>query len=222
MNEFSYWILVEVPATGAMQDLAKALQTGYDNGADGQFRVVSTREPGYMVTFLRTVAEDDLQHLRDRMKQGSQTLQLAAMHQLAAELQDGGVGKMAGPVVEDLRNGDAQIVDFNGVFSTQPEDTHEMSFDQVGSSRAENQARAPVIVILKTNCAPVVNEVFANTPGVKVIFIDEDTEGCDAESIHVVEGEDSYVGIHEAEHDMHRTANICLELNRASTEKVIG
>lgn len=219
MNEFSYWILVEVPATGAMQDLAKALQTGYDNGADGQFRVVSTREPGYMVTFLRTVAEDDLQHLRDRMKQGSQTLQLAAMHQLAAELQDGGVGKMAGPVVEDLRNGDAQIVDFNGVFSTQPEDTHEMSFDQVDSSRAENQARAPVIVILKTNCAPVVNEVFANTADVTVIFLDEDTEGGDVDSIHVVEGENSWVGIHEAEQDVQRTASICRELQSTPTAR---
>lgn len=219
MDEYSYLILVEVPAMGAMQDLARALQTGYDNGADGQFQVASTREPGYMVTFLRTVAEDGLQHLRDRMKQGSQTLQLAAMHQLAAELQDGGVGKMAGPVVEDLRNGDAQIVDFNGVLSKQAEDTHEVSVDRVNSSRAENQARAPVIVILKTNCAPVVNEVFANTADVTVIFVDEDTEGGDVDSIHVVEGENSWVGIHEAEQDVQRTASICRELQSTPTAK---
>lgn len=204
---------------GPMQDLVKALQTGYDNGAAGQFHVVSTREPGYMVTFLRTVAEDDLQHLHDRMKQGSQTLQLAAMHQLAAELEIGGVGQMANPVVEDLRNGDAQVVDFNGVFSKQAADTHGIHLDQVDSLQAEQQTRPPVIVILKTNCAPVVNEVIANTPGVKVIFLDEDTEGCDAESIHVVEGEDSYVGIHEAVHDMQRTANICRELPSTPTAK---
>lgn len=219
MDEFSYLILVEVPAMGPMQDLVKALQTGYDNGAAGQFHVVSTREPGYMVTFLRTVAEDDLQHLHDRMKQGSQTLQLAAMHQLAAELEIGGVGQMANPVVEDLRNGDAQVVDFNGVFSKQAADTHGIHLDQVDSLQAEQQTRPPVIVILKTNCAPVVNEVIANTPGVKVIFIDEDIEGCDADSIHVVEGEHSYVGVHEAEYDMQRTANLCRELQSTPTAK---
>lgn len=119
MDEFSYLILVEVPAKGSIEDLVSALQNGYDNGAAGQFQVVSTREPGYMVTFLRTVAERDLQYLRERVTQGSQSLRLAAMQQLAAELAEGGVGKAATPVVEDLRNGDAQIVDFNGVLPTE-------------------------------------------------------------------------------------------------------
>ncbi|WP_425953192.1 hypothetical protein [Ralstonia pseudosolanacearum] len=122
MDTNSYLIMVEVPAMGPIQDLVSALQAGYDEGnVDGQFQVIVTREPGYLVTFLRSVAEDDMQYLRDRMKEGSATLQLAAMHQLAEELKDD-VGQFAAPVVEDLLNGDAQIVDFNGVLSEESEE----------------------------------------------------------------------------------------------------
>lgn len=94
-----------------------------------------------------------------------------------------------------------------------------MEVKSIDSSLAEQHAPAPLIVVLKTNCAPVVNEVIANTSGVKVIVIDEDTEGCDADSIHVVEGENSWVGVHEAKQDMQRTANICRELPSTPTAK---
>lgn len=87
-----------------------------------------------------------------------------------------------------------------------------MKATAVDSSPADQKADAPVIVVLKTNCAPVVNEVFANRAGVKIIFVDEDTEGCNADSIRLVEGATSYVGVHLAEHDGQRAANICVEL----------
>jgi hypothetical protein len=59
----------------------------------------------------------------------------------------------------------------------------------------------PIVVFLKTNCAPVVNEAFATAPNVKVVFLDEDVESCDADSLAIVEGEQLYVGMCVAEHD---------------------
>lgn len=120
MNQHSYLILVEVPAMGPMHDLVAALQEGYDQGpCEGQFEVVVTRQPGYLVTFLRSTAEDNLAYLQDRMREGAQNLKQAAMRQLGAEL-NGTVGDMAIPVVETLLEGDAQIIDFNGVFKRVP------------------------------------------------------------------------------------------------------
>ena len=116
MDKFSYLILVEMSAMGPMSDLVAALQAGYDAGAAGSFQVVPTRQPGYLVTFLRTVADDDLEYLRARLERGSASLVLAAVHQLGAELQHG-VRDTARPVVEALLNGDAQVVDFNGVLT---------------------------------------------------------------------------------------------------------
>lgn len=106
---------------GPMQDLAAALQEGFDNGlAHGQFEVVVTHEPGYMVTFLRSTADDDMDFLRDLMREGAaESLKQAAMRQLGAEL-NGAVGDAATPVVEVLLEGDAQIVDFNGVLKRVP------------------------------------------------------------------------------------------------------
>lgn len=115
MDQFSYLIMVEVPAMGPMHDLIQALQRAYTEGAaDGSFQVIVTREPGYMACFLRSVRDGDMQYLLDRVKQGARSLQLAAMHQLAAELSET-AGDAARPVIEDLENGDAQILDFNGV-----------------------------------------------------------------------------------------------------------
>jgi hypothetical protein len=117
MNTHEYLIMVEVPARGQMQDLVKALQEGYDQGhAAGHFRVISTRLPGYMVTFLRTTANDDLEYLKTRLRDGSPTIEHAAMHQLGLELSDV-VGNAAKPVVMDLLHGDAQVIDFYGVLA---------------------------------------------------------------------------------------------------------
>lgn len=120
MNQHSYLILVEVAAMGPMHDLVAALQEGFDNGhADGQFEVIVTREPGYLVTFLRSTAEDELKYLQERMREGAESLKQAAMRQLGAEL-NGTVGDIAMSVVETLLEGDAQIIDFNGVLKRMP------------------------------------------------------------------------------------------------------
>lgn len=121
MDQFSYLITVEVPATGTIQDLAKALQEAYDDGADGFFKIIATTQPTYLVIFLRTTAEDDMEYLRERMTEGSETLHLAAMHQLGQELQLS-AGDVAKPVVDVLLAGDAQIVDFNVVLSGEASD----------------------------------------------------------------------------------------------------
>jgi hypothetical protein len=121
MDRFSYLITVEVPATGPIEDLAKALQAAYDDGAYGFFKLIVTHQPTYVAIFLRTTAEDDKQYLRARLAAGSATLHLAAMHQLGNELK-GSVGELANPIVDVLLEGDAQIVDFNGVLDSEADD----------------------------------------------------------------------------------------------------
>lgn len=116
MDINSYIIAAEVPATGPMEPLVKALQQGYDNGAAGSFQVILTMQPTYMVLFVRTTADDDAQYLLDRMAKDGCTVEEAAMRQLAAELED--AGQLAKPLIEVLEGGDAQIVDFNVVLAT--------------------------------------------------------------------------------------------------------
>lgn len=116
MDQYSYLIMVEVPAKGPMEDLVKALQLAYDAGAAGRFEVIVTREPGYMVTFLRSTAEDDTTYLLAQLNDGADTIELAAMRQLGEELKDG-VGQAAAAVIQDLLNGDAQVIDFNRVLT---------------------------------------------------------------------------------------------------------
>lgn len=113
MDQHSYLITAEVPAQGPIEALAAALQQGYDNGAAGSFQVIVTTQPTYLVIFLRTTAEDDSDYLRATAAKHGCAIKHAAALQLAAELTDQ-VGDLAKPVVEVLRNGDVQIVDFNG------------------------------------------------------------------------------------------------------------
>ncbi|ABM97011.1 hypothetical protein [Methylibium petroleiphilum] len=116
MDQFSYLITAEVPARGPIEALAAALQQGYDNGAEGRFQVIVTTQPTYLVIFLRTTAEDDADYLRATAAKHGCGIEQAAALQLAAELADQ-VGEIANPVVDVLRNGDVQIVDFNRVLS---------------------------------------------------------------------------------------------------------
>lgn len=70
------------------------------------------------------------------------------------------------------------------------------------------QAAAPILIVLKTNCAPVVHEVFANVPGAKVLFVDEDTESCDDTDVCEVEGEKSWVGYYPSEYTPARVETV--------------
>lgn len=68
------------------------------------------------------------------------------------------------------------------------------------------------IVVLSTNGAPVIEEVFSNVGDVKVIVLDSDTEGCDREDIMTVAGEERWVGFYKPELDIMRVADTCVEL----------
>lgn len=70
-----------------------------------------------MVVFERETNSDEVGYLKHRLSGGAADIELAAMAQLAAELEIA-VTKVTKPVIEDLRNGDAQIVDFNGVLDS--------------------------------------------------------------------------------------------------------
>ena len=110
-GKMKYHIAVEVEATGPIADLTAALQRAYDGGAAGDFQVLVTRAPTYMVIFERSV-DDDEEYVSKRADSGQLSIEYAAMQQLAAELIEGDVGSVAQPVVDDLVNGDAQCFDY--------------------------------------------------------------------------------------------------------------
>lgn len=84
---------------------------------------------------------------------------------------------------------------------------------KVIEGRADNFKRpGSSIVVLKTNCAPVVEEVFSNVDDVKVVILDRDTQGCEPEEVHQVEGDRVWVGVHHPMIDVLRVADVCVEL----------
>lgn len=109
----NYFIAVEVSADRPTSEISKALKQAFDGGADGHYKIISTT-PAYMVIFQRS-REDDYEYLSTRMEQGS-SLTTAALRQLADELEEGGIGPEAAPIVELLRKGGAYCFDFDGFF----------------------------------------------------------------------------------------------------------
>lgn len=118
-----YFIAAEMEAFGPMSDLTAALQRAFDQGTAGYFQVLVTRAPTYVVIFERET-DTDAQYVCKRADDPENSIECAAMQQLAAELEEAGVGEIALPILEDLRNGDAQCFDFNvGAFSAMAEYT---------------------------------------------------------------------------------------------------
>ena len=105
-----YFIAVEIEAMVPMADLTAALQRGYDGGAAGDFQVLTTRAPSYMVVFERDT-DDDSEYVSDRADSGL-SIEKAAQQQLAAELTEGNAGSAAEPVIEILVDGQGQCFDF--------------------------------------------------------------------------------------------------------------
>lgn len=121
----NYYIAVEVEPLGPISDLAASLQRAYDGGAAGDFQVLVTHAPTYLVVFKRSVADDAEQVIR-RADVPEVSIEKAAMQQLAAELEEGDAGPLAQFVIDVLNEGDAQCFDYGvGAFeamenSTQP------------------------------------------------------------------------------------------------------
>ena len=124
-GQMKYYIAVEIEAMGPIADLTAALQRAFDGGTAGDFQVLVTRAPTYMVIFERSVSEDG-EYVSKRTDSSAVSIELAAMHQLAAELIEGDIGAVAQPVVEDLQNGDCQCFDYGvGAFAAMAEYTSE-------------------------------------------------------------------------------------------------
>ena len=112
MDKNEYLIAAEVPANAPIEKLSEALQKAYDDGgAAGLFRVIVTHQPSYFVVFLRSAEGEDADNIRNRLAELDGNVEHAAQVQLAAEL-EGWIGPEAVDVVTVLRDGDAQIIDF--------------------------------------------------------------------------------------------------------------
>lgn len=110
MLDFEYLIATEIEAIQPMQDLVAGLQEAFDESADGQFQVLRTSTPGFMVLFLRSTAEEDADYLLKRMSPAVDARQ-AALLQLADEL-GASDSAAAQAVVDNLRSGRAKCVEF--------------------------------------------------------------------------------------------------------------
>lgn len=116
-----YYIAVEIEATGPIADLTASLQRAFDGGAAGDFQVLVTRAPSYMVIFERKVA-DDAEYVSKRADAPNVSIERATMQQLAAELTEGDAGAGVQPVIDALNEGDAQTFDFGlGAFAAMAE-----------------------------------------------------------------------------------------------------
>ena len=101
----------------------------------------------------------------------------------------------------------ALVDDWAEVLGSQGEDVGARYFQ----STPLEGAPQPITLVLKTNCAPVINEIFASVPGVQLVIVDEDIEGCGDESIAQIEGEQSWVGVYEVEQDPERAHAVLAE-----------
>lgn len=120
-----YYIAVEVEPLGPISDLANSLQRAYDRGAAGDFKVLVTHAPTYLVVFKRSVA-DDAEYVSRLADSPELSIEKAAMHQLAEELAKGDLGPIAQSVIDVLNEGDAQCFDFGvGAFEAMAESTTE-------------------------------------------------------------------------------------------------
>lgn len=112
-----YFIAVEIFVAGPIADLTSALQRAFNAGVAGDFQVLTTHAPSHMVVFSRD-SDDDGEYVSRRADASGASIESAAMLQLATELEDGGVGFVAHPIVNALRESEAQCFDFGiGVFA---------------------------------------------------------------------------------------------------------
>lgn len=112
----TYFIAAEIAATAPIADITSALQRAYDNGASGDFQVLATTAPSFVVVFKRD-AQDDAEYVIERVNPPETSINKAAQQQLAAELQEGDLGECAHAVIGVLSSGEAQCFDFGmGVF----------------------------------------------------------------------------------------------------------
>jgi hypothetical protein len=117
-----------IEAYGPIGDLTATLQAAYDGGADGDYQVIVTRSPSFMVIFKRSVA-NDAEYVSKRIGFSDLSAEDAAMQQLADELVEGGLAEIGMPIVEDLRNSCAHCFDYgNGAFEAlatfTPDESH--------------------------------------------------------------------------------------------------
>lgn len=112
--ESEYMISVEIESTVPLQDLRDALQKACDEGAEFQFRILTTKAPSFVVLFWRDASEDD-EYIAARMSaDGEAARQAAAFGQLAAELAEPGI-ELLGDLVSRLNAGEATLIDFGSL-----------------------------------------------------------------------------------------------------------
>lgn len=112
-----YYVAVDIVPTPPMKELVGAIQTAFDGGTAGNFQVLATRVPSYLILFERDT-DDDVAFVCTRAKVDSISIEKAILFQLADELQEGGLGLCAKDILLNLENGDAKIFDFgNGALA---------------------------------------------------------------------------------------------------------
>ena len=117
--EAEYMISVEIESTVPLQDMRDALQKACDEGAEFQFRILTTKAPSFVVLFWRDASEDD-EYIAARMStDGEVAREAAAFRQLAAELEEPGI-ELLGDLVSKLNVGEAKLIQFGALDDIKP------------------------------------------------------------------------------------------------------
>ncbi|CAM8642277.1 hypothetical protein MCEMSEM18_03512 [Comamonadaceae bacterium] len=106
-----YYIAVEIDPIGPIADLTTSLRRAYAAGVKGDFHVLVTHAPTYLVVFMRSV-QDDARKVSDLAQCPYSSIELAAMHLLADDLANSNPGPVVQPIINVLREGDAQCFDY--------------------------------------------------------------------------------------------------------------
>lgn len=109
-----YMISVEIDASSSITNLRDALQQACDQGAECQFRILTTKAPSFVVLLWRDASED-APYIAARMKaDGEAELAAAAFEQLAGELSEPGI-ELLDQMVANLKAGKADLIHFGSL-----------------------------------------------------------------------------------------------------------
>jgi len=110
-SNWNFFIIATTcPTAVGQQELVCSLQSAYNQGAAGQFKVVP-HAGGFVVVFDRTTRDDDHEYILKRRLTAPLSTTDAALEQLRAEIQE---SMPAGQAKDLLTKGQWTVVDFNG------------------------------------------------------------------------------------------------------------
>lgn len=166
-------IATTCPTAVAQQELVCNLQTAYNQGVAGQFKVVP-HAGGFVVVFDRTTRDDDHEYLLKRRLTAPFSATEAAIEQLRDEIQE---CMSAGQAKDLLTQGQWTVVDFNGALD---------EIEEIASNMLPTKVAYGTFWVTKAgDIAHVIDVESAVNAGFWVRYPSGDKRLCDAHGVPV-------------------------------------